>query len=975
MTSEPSQRLDPSPTQLIDRSRTVVFEFDGKAVEAYEGDTIASALAAAGKSTFSRSFKYHRPRGLLCVAGRCPNCLVNVDGVPNVRCCMEPARQGIEVSHQNAWPLLDRDLLSVLDRMDRLMPVGFYYKALHRPKLLWRLAQGIIRRIAGIGVLRTDEIPDRRYHHRNLSVDVAVIGGGPAGLSAALAAAESAARVVLVDDQPNLGGHLRFESKVHSDLPGLGDGPSLGDGAGFEIAKRLAEAVEAVPNIRVLSNTMAFAFYQDNLLGLLSDHHLTKLRAGCVVIATGAQEVPLTFEKNDLPGVMLSSGALRLVHLYGVRPGATALVATSNDAGYSAALDFLHAGVEIAAVVDSRAQAGEGLEAAESLRSRGVTILNSHGVVRAEGKKRVTAAVVRRQEKNGSPTGEARRIDCDTICVSGALEPAGSLVYQAGGRFVHDGHMGPVPEGLPGGVHTAGEVTGVHDLAASVLQGRLAGLRATAADARVSEVEQALATAEAGYREKASVGLTSLHNAEGPKSFVCFCEDITAGDITDAIDEGFDDIQTLKRYSTVTMGPCQGKMCMGPFVAICAQRTGRTIDQTGVTTLRPPLQPVPLGALAGPSHIPIMRTPMDRKHRELGASIVDLGPWQRAYSYGSPQEECRAVRQRVGIIDVSTLGKLDVVGRDAPALLDRVYTHRFSDLRVGRIRYGVLCGDNGTIMDDGTVTRLAEDRYLVTTTTGNMELTEEWFKWWMAGTGMCVHVTNVTADLAAINVAGPKARDTIAKLTQLDLMARDFRYMRSARGTVAGVPTIMLRIGFVGETGWELHFPAEYGEHMWDALIDAGEEFGIAPFGLEAQRILRLEKKHIIVGQDTDVISNPLESDMEWVVKFDKEDFIGRGGLVGVSERGFRNKLVGFVMRDSQVPEDGDPVVLGDVPIGRVTSARLSPTLGKGFGMAWVPVDLAVEGAEIRIRIGNRSVPAQVSLQAVYDPEGVRLRE
>jgi sarcosine oxidase subunit alpha len=366
---------------------------------------------------------------------------------------------------------------------------------------------------------------------------------------------------------------------------------------------------------------------------------------------------------------------------------------------------------------------------------------------------------------------------------------------------------------------------------------------------------------------------------------------------------------------------------------------------------------------------------MDRKHRELGARIVDLGAWRRAYSYGSPQDECKAVRERVGIIDVSTLGKLDVRGRDASALLDKVYTHRFSNLRLGRIRYGVICGDNGTIMDDGTVTRLADDRYFVTTTTGNMELTEEWFKWWMAGTGTCAHVTNVTSAFAAVNVAGPRTRDTLMKLTDLDLTPTGFRYMRSAQGMVADVPTILLRIGFVGEAGWELHFPAEHGEHMWDALMEAGQEFGIAPFGLEAQRILRLEKKHLIVGQDTDAVSNPLESDMGWAVRFDKEDFIGRGGLVGVRERGLRNKLVGFVMRDAQIPDDGDPVVEGDSPIGRVTSARLSPTLGKGFGLAWVPADLGEEGAEIRIRIGRESVPAYVTLRPFYDPEGLKLRE
>ena len=366
---------------------------------------------------------------------------------------------------------------------------------------------------------------------------------------------------------------------------------------------------------------------------------------------------------------------------------------------------------------------------------------------------------------------------------------------------------------------------------------------------------------------------------------------------------------------------------------------------------------------------------MHRKHLELGATMVDLSQWRRAHSYGSSQEESLAVRERVGIIDVSTLGKLDVQGRDAPALLDRVYTNHLSNLRVGRIRYGLLCADDGTIIDDGTVTGLAEDHYFVTTTTGNIELIEEWFKWWMAGTGMCAHVTNVTSAFAAINVAGPYARDTLTKLTQIDLSPGAFRYMRSAQGSVAGVPAILLRIGFVGEAGWEIHFPAEYGEHVWDALMEAGREFGIMAFGLEAQRILRLEKKHVIVGQDTDAVSNPLEADMSWVVRFDKEDFIGRGGLLAARERGLRNRLVGFVMRDGGVPEDGDPVVIGPRPVGHVTSARLSPTISRGFGLAWVPAEMAEEGHEITIRVDGRDLPADITLQPVYDPEGKKLRE
>ena len=318
----------------------------------------------------------------------------------------------------------------------------------------------------------------------------------------------------------------------------------------------------------------------------------------------------------------------------------------------------------------------------------------------------------------------------------------------------------------------------------------------------------------------------------GKKEFVCFCEDVTVKDISQAVAEGFDDIQLLKRYSTATMGPCQGKMCLKSLVGLCAQYTGQSVESTGVTTARPPLEPVSLGALAGPSHMPLKRSPLDHIHRELGADMVEAGPWQRPHSYGSPEEECQAVRHRVGIIDVSTLGKLDIRGKDAGALLDRVYTHRFSNLRVGRIRYGVLCSDNGTILDDGTVARVSDDHFFVTTTSGNVDMIEEWFKWWNAGTGLCAHVTNVTSDYAAVNVAGPHARQTLAKLTDIDLSPSAFRYMRFAQGEIAGIPGMLLRIGFVGEAGWEVHVPAEYGEYLWEAIIDAGSEFGIAPFGL-----------------------------------------------------------------------------------------------------------------------------------------------
>ena len=953
----PGGRLDGRPSQLIDRSSVLHFTFGGRRIAAHPGDTIASALYASGVRVYSRSFKYHRPRGLLCVAGHCPNCLLTVDGVPNVRACTEPARAGMDVRHQNAWPSLDRDVFSVLDRFDRLMPVGFYYKALHKPRFAWRLAAPIISRVAGLGSVRLDGASEASYHHENRHADVAVVGGGAAGMAAALAAASAGVEVVLIDDQTTLGGQLRGDPD---------DGPTVA---------ALANEVRANGGIEVMDGATAFGLYEGNLLAVHRGDTVLKLRARQIVVATGSYEIPMTFDRNDLPGVMLSTGAQRLTRLYGVKPGSRAVVVTSGDRGYRDAEELLDTGVAVAAVADSRGRGANALPAVETLQARGVELLTGFAPAQGHGKKRLDGIVVARLV-DGRPGTEERSFDCDLVAMSGGSQPAGALLYQAGAASRYDESLRAiVPADLPDGVHAAGSVTGTGDLPTSLEQGRAAGLEAASevlGGAGVPRCEPAARRSEPAAAEGAAILSAAGMRA---KEFVCFCEDVTAKDIAQAVDEGFDDIQTLKRYSTVTMGPCQGKMCLAAFVALAAARTGRDPGGMGLTTSRPPVRPVTLGALAGPGHMPVKRTSIHRKHVELGARMVDLGPWRRAHGYGSPQDEARAVRERVGIIDVSSLGKLDVRGADAPELLDKVYTHRFSDLRVGRVRYGVLCRDDGTILDDGTVTRLADDHYFVTTTTGNLELIEQWFRWWMAGTGACAHITDVTTAYASINVAGPRARETLAKLTGVDLSSRKFRYMRSARGDVAGVPTILLRIGFVGETGWELHFPSEYGEHMWDALMDAGREFGVSPFGVEAQRILRLEKGHVIVNQDTDAVSNPLESGLDWAVRFDKDDFIGRAGLVAARDRGLKNRLVGFVMDDDVVPGDGVPVMLDGGPVGRVTSARLSPTLGRGFGLAWVPVDLAEDGSPIGVRVDGRTVRATIRTDPVYDPEGRRLRE
>ena len=961
-------RLQEREYQVTNRSKTVALSLNGKSVHAFQGDTIASALYASGLRIFSRSFKYHRSRGLLCVSGKCANCLVTVEGIPNVRACTERVVEGMAVKQQNAWPSVEHDAMSILDRFDRLMPVGFYYKIFHTPKLFWKLVQPIIRRTTGLGKVPKADQPVRHIRHEYAHADVAVIGGGPAGMSAALAVAGAGARVMIIDDQPFLGGHLLYDVASHKALPGIGSSK------GYEAAGRLRAEVSASANIDVISEASAFGLYEGNLLGINAGDRTIKLRAKRLVVATGSIETPLTFDRNDLPGVMLTTGLQRLIHLYGVKPGSTVIVGTTGDQGYHAALDMFHAGLRVAVVADARPEFPADLEAAAELQAHGVLILPSHALTRAEGVKKAVGAVVARLD-DGRITMEERQFDGDVIAMSGGFQPASALLHQLGAGSEYDAVLDEtVPKDLPDGTHSAGEVNGVHDLPGIIAQGRQVGIEAFAALGGSAGAGSAV-NGDRTVAAPTTAVSPAVDLTQGAKQFVCFCEDVTARDIARGIDEGFADVQTLKRYSTVTMGPCQGKMCHRAFASITAGQTGQSIDETGATTSRPPITPVSLGALAGPSHRPVKHTAMDRLHRELGAQMIDSNVWHRPRTYGSPQEEAANVRRGVGIIDVTTLGKLDVQGADAPALLDKLYTHHFSTLRPGRVRYGVICSDNGTIMDDGTVTRLADDHYFVTTSTASVETIEGWFKLWMAGTGMCAHVTDITSGLAAINVAGPLARETLAKLTDIDISVKGFRYMRSKQGDVAGVPTTLLRIGFVGESGWELHFPAEYGEHMWSALMEAGEEFGIKPFGTEAQRILRLEKMHIITNHDTDILSNPIDADMEWVVKLEKKDFIGRGALVAATENPGRTRLVGFVMQDGAVPQDGSPVVAGFRPIGKVTSSRLSPTIGKGFGLAWVPIDLAEEGKSIQILVDGKTHDAAVTLEPVYDPDGIRLRE
>jgi sarcosine oxidase, subunit alpha len=861
-------RLPPQPREVIDRSSRVLFTFAGRVVGGYPGDTIGSALYANGRRIFSRSFKYHRPRGLLCCTGHCPNCLMTVDGVPNVRVCVEPIRPDAAVEPQNVRGSLERDWLAVTDKLGGpFTPVGFYYRTMIRPRSFWPLYEKVLRNVAGLGRLSEDAGHMRRYDVEHRRARVLVIGGGLAGRAAALGAAALGPGVVLVDE----GTHL----------------------AGVEL-----EGVE------VLAPARALGIWEGNLVPVECGTLLHRFRAERIVVATGALDQPLVFPGNDLVGVMLPNGIRRLVRDFAIKPGKRAVVLAADDRDLELADDLRETGMAVPRVLD--------------LRTRPI------GSLAAEGSKGHLQRVL----------VDGQAIDCDVLVASAGRQPSYSLLAQAGARVAYDAARGVfVASDLPESVEALGSVTGDGCSTVNPLR-------------------------------------TGDGEAHG-RSFVCVCEDVTTKDVSRAIAEGFDSLELAKRYTTVTMGPCQGKLCQLPSIRLYARLTGVGEAAVGTTTARPPWAPVELGLLAGRDLTPTRRTSIHFRHEEAGATMMWAGPWKRPYAYGErPEDEVRAVHESLGVIDVSTLGKLLVEGPEAAALLERLYPNRFADLRPGRIRYGVLTTDGGRIMDDGTIARLADDLYYVTTTSTGADSVTAWFEWWNAVWGYQAEIVNVTGALAAVNLAGPSARETLQRLTEADLDDDAFRYLDAQQIEVAGIPCLALRIGFVGELGYELHFPSPAGEFLWDRLV----EDGARPFGLEPQRILRLEKAHIIVGQDTDSESNLLSAGMSWLPKLDKDDFVGKAAIGQVAEREERERLVGFTMEDDVVPPEGAQVVIERLPAGRVTSARRSEAVGSVIGLAWLPPERAEDGTRIEIRVDRRLLGARVTHGPFYDRDGERMR-
>ena len=944
-------RLGPQPNEVIDRSAKLRFRWNGKRFTGFEGDTIASALAAAGEHVFSRSMKYHRPRGILTADYWDPNLMVQVGDDPNVRAGHRLLEAGMDVQAQNVWPSLRRDIKAANSLVGRFLTAGFYYKTFMRPQRLWPAYERVLATFAPGGRIDIDT-PHRYHDKRYTHPDVVVAGAGPAGISAALAAAEAGARVLLVEHEHAVGGHLRYSSR-DTDQAALAE---------------LRAALEA-SDVEVLTDSTVTGRYEDNWLGIVQRNHptaverLIKARAKVLVAAPGLIERPYVFAGNDRPGVVTSGAARRLVNLWGVKPGERAVVFTANADGDAAAADLERAGVEVADVIDGR---------------------EGRRVNAAQGSSSAVEAVV---------AGGAR-IEADLLVAAAGWTAPTSLLNMAGDRPVYDADaarfFGSDP---PGNVLATGGLAGDGSLdelrAHGAATGRLAARRAATVAHRLQAcTARALPTAgdEPDWvpDERDPLGRDphpELYRS-GTHGMVDFSEDVGSKDLVAAAKEGYDSVELAKRYTTATMGPSQGKLETVNTVAAIAEARGETIAEVGTTVWRPPYAPLTLGALAGRNFEPVRVSSIHPWHEANGVRTILAGQWVRPDHYGDPAAEVRNVRTNVGLIDVTPLGKLDLRGPDIPKLLNLLYTNKWSKLAVGKVRYGMMCAEDGVVLDDGVTGHLGEDHYLMTTTSSGAGGVWEWVENWLQTErpDWRVHVTPVTTAYASINVAGPKSRELVSRVASgVDLSPEAFAYMEVRTAEVAGVPDcIMWRIGFTGELSFELHVPAGHGLHVWEALMEAGADLGVGPFGLEGQRIMRLEKGHFIVGQDTDGLTLAPSTGLGPLIKLDKDDFAGMPELAWATGR--RLPMIVAIQPDDPnvVPEEAAQIVRGDTNeiLGRITSARMSPTLGRSICLGQVEPELAAGGTKLTVLLasGQRISATVMDHHAHFDPSGERLR-
>ena len=967
----------------IRRDQPLRFSFDGVTYTGYAGDTLASALLANDVHLVGRSFKYHRPRGIFSVGAEEPNALVTIDrgggrATPNLRATQVELYEGLRAFSQNRLPSLRHDIGAVAGLLSPLLSAGFYYKTFMWPQAFWRRCyEPAIRAAAGLGRAPGEPDPDHYLQHY-AHCEVLVIGTGPAGLAAALAASASGVRVILCDEQTECGGGLLSEEAAVVD----------GLSASAWLAAALAE-LAARPNVTLLPRTTAFGWFPDNLIGLaerVTDHlatpdaqlpreRLWQVRAAEVIIATGAIERPLVFPNNDRPGIMLADAARAYLLRYGVKVGARAVIATTHDSAYRAALALHAAGITIAAIVDQRtAPDGPWIAAA---RAAGMDVRTGATITGTSGRLRL---------RDVSVSDTTTVVPCDTLLTCGGWTPSVHLFSQSRGRLRFAPEIGAfVPDQHAARERSAGACTGVFDLATCLTMGHAAGEAAARAKTRHSYAVTGAPVADAGE--------PSSEIAVHAKAFVDLQNDVTSKDLQIAVREGFRAIEHVKRYTTAGMATDQGKIANINVLSGVARMVGQPVSTIGHTSFRMPYTPVTFGTLAGmargPLLEPVRQTPLHGCAEALGALFENTGSWSRARYYPRAGEtmraavarECRAVRHGVGMLDASTLGKIEVVGPDAAAFLDRMYTIGVSSLAPGRCRYGLLLAENGFVMDDGIVARLAPDRFHVTTTSGGaagvLHHMEDYLQ--TEFPDLRAWLTSITEQWAVIALQGPHARNVLTPLVEgTDLAAMPHMSVRSCR--IGDIAARLFRVSFTGEAGYEINVPADYAPALWDRLCEAGAPHEIAPYGTEAMHVLRAEKGYFMVGQETDGTVSPGDLGLDRLLSRSKADFVGRRSLTLPALRDVgRRQLVGLRTEMPHVLEEGAQLVADPqmraptASLGHVTSAYWSATLQHPIALALLADGRNRIGQTVFVPMPDGMIAARICDPVFYDPSGERL--
>ncbi|PTU65396.1 sarcosine oxidase subunit alpha [Chromobacterium sp. Panama] len=994
------------PGERIDRNRPLAFTLDRAAYHGFAGDTLASALLANGVRLLGRSFKYGRPRGIVGFGAEEPNALIQLENgalsTPDLKATQVELYQGLQAFsglEDASWGMR---LKGALGRLERFMPPGFYYKTFMQPAGAWPFYERRIREAAGYG--QAPRLPDpEHYDHLHHHVDLLVVGGGAAGLWAATLAGRAGLKTLLLDEQAEMGGWLLSERRLRID--GL---------EAMDWAQQRLQELAALPNVQRLPRATVFALHEGNLalaVELLQDHlppserdparprqRLHKIRAGQLVLASGAIERPLVFGNNDLPGVMTAAAGHSYLNRYGVAVGRRLLLQTQNDAAYDAALELALAGAAVT-LADAR-PAGAAAWRSRAAQNAGVELLAGYGIARVNGGAGVSGADLVKLAADGrSVAGKGPRLELDGVLSSGGLSATVHLFCHNGGRplWRPDRLSFVCPDAGRPGVVCVGAVTGRWELGEALAQCHAAMLaqlgwgsqRGLGAAPRV-EAEEVAAPREIfrlpdGRRE-----------GVGAKAFVDFQNDVAAADIHLAVRENYRSIEHVKRYTALGFGTDQGKLSNVNGFAIAAEALGKPIAEVGTTTYRPAYTPVSFGALAG-AHVgetfdPRRYTAMHDSHTARGAEYELVGQWLRPWYFPRPGEdlhaavrrECRAARQGVAVMDASTLGKIDVRGPDAREFLGRVYSNAWSKLEPGKCRYGLMLDENGMVMDDGVTACLADDHFHMTTTTGGAARVYSWLERWhqTEWPELKVRFSSITDHWATTALVGPQSREVLRKLcTDIDLDPQAFRFMEGRVGTVAGVPARVFRISFSGELAYEINVDAGYGRYLWEEAMRAGAEFGITPYGTEAMHVLRAEKGFIIVGQDSDGSMSPNDLAMGWAVGMKKPfSFLGRRSLLRADTAGAgRKQLVGLLTEDprlvlpegAQILNDGKDAAPAAMQ-GHVTSSYHSECLGRSIAMAVLKDGVRREGDTVHVWWQGHSAPARVASAVFVDKEGER---